>query len=281
MNTTGKAVIMSEIYASYMSTPSRESMNITGPVSNPLPGEWNILYYLTTDDDTNFMINTPVVVNCPNKTAGEGCMYNLYSVSTSVAQPASPETNIQLTAGHWNYYTVEITSPDAFWVSVNSNSLSDFSLYVRMGAVPDEQTYDIKDCNIYPASSSSCGYAKIINFNNTANSLPPMTKTNYYVGINALKNITYTIWWSSTCAPNCISANDQESGVCNYSGDKLGFCQCEDGFMGFDCAQTTGTLPTQYIVLIIIASLVVLSALIGFFAWAYMQRKREGYSSLS
>jgi hypothetical protein len=283
MDTTGKAIISTEIYGSYMSTPTRDSMNFTGgPQSNLQLGEWNILYYITTDTNTNYTINVPILKNCVNQTAGENCMYPLYSITTSIANPAVLSPAIQLTQGHWVFYSVEITAPDAFWVSVaamSPNTLADLDVYVKVGAVPGNMpdTYDIKNCNYY----GGCGYATIINLNNTASSLPYGTKTTYFVGINALKNVTYNIWWSSTCAPLCITANDQESGVCSYSGSNIGQCSCEDGFMGFDCSLATGTLPTQYIVLIIIASLVVLSALIGFFAWAYMQRKREGYSSLS
>jgi len=40
-------------------------------------------------------------------------------------------------------------------------------------------------------------------------------------------------------------------------------------------------LGPQYIVLIIIASLVVASAIIGFVAWAYMRRKRADYEIVS
>jgi len=214
--------------------------------------------------------------NCPNDTAGDNCQYPLTAVTTSIANPASVAGGVPLQSGWWNYYSVSVTAPEPFWVSVYTPNLSDFDLYVRLGAIPDEMTSDIKNCNFY----GSCDYAKIINFNNTAASLPSGQVNTYYVGIHANTNISYTIWWSSTCAPLCVS-NEEESGVCTFSGTTIGQCSCEDGYMGFDCSLPNGTLPTQYIVLIIIASLVVLSALIGFFAWAYMQRKREGYSSLS
>jgi len=250
MNTTGKVAIMSEIYASYMSTPTMNSTHITGPLSNPLPGEWNILYYITTETEATYTINPPTVYNCPNNTVGMGCLSNLYPVSTSIANPAAMGANIYLDQGTWNYYAVNITAPDAFWVSVYAPKLTDFNVYVRKGAVPDPMQYDISGCNVAPISN--CGYATIINLNNTASSLPSGTVTPYYVAIQALQNVTYTIWWSSTCSPLCITANDQESGVCSYSGSNIGQCSCEDGFMGFDCSATTGNLPTQYIVLIII-----------------------------
>jgi len=276
---TGKDAIMSELYVSHMGTPTRDSTQITAPVSNPLPGEWNLLYYITADTDSNYTINIPAVYNCPiNNTAGDDCLYPLTAVTTSIASPAAVAGKIPLQAGWWDFYSVSVIAPEPFWVSVYTSNLSDFDLYVRLGAVPSntEGTYDIKNCNVY----GSCGYATIINLNNTAAALPFGQPSTYYVGIYARTNITYTIWWSSTCAPLCV-ANEEESGVCTFSGTSIGQCLCEDGYMGFDCATPNGTLPTQYIVLIIIASLVVLSALIGFFAWAYMQRKREGYSSLS
>jgi hypothetical protein len=277
-NAVEVTTVTSEIYATHMATPTMDSKNlITGPVSNPLPGDWNLLYYITSTTESNFTINTPAVNFCLNNyTAGDNCMYPLNPVTTSIPNPALVGTDISLNMGWWNYYTVSVTAPDPFWVSVYSANLKNFNLYVRKGAIPDESNYDFMDCNVY----NQCGYANIINLNNTAAALPPMTVSTYYVGIKANANITYTIWWSSTCAPLCVS-NQEESGVCTFTGGTLGQCTCEDGYMGFDCSLPNGTLPTQYIVLIIIASLVVLSALIGFFAWAYMQRKREGYSSLS
>ena len=53
---------------------------------------------------------------------------------------------------------------------------------------------------------------------------------------------------------------------------------CVSDYEGVDCATPSGAmLGAQYIVLIIIASLVVASALIGFVAWAYMRRRRQQY----
>jgi len=126
------------------------------------------------------------------------------------------------------------------------------------------------NCNL---EGQTCDFAHTVVLNNT------VLNYTFYIGIYAIKTTTYGIWWSSICPPKCI--NDDESGDCTWTGGSVGKCVCADGYTGLDCTESTGILPTQYIVLIIIASLVVLSALIGFFAWAYMQRKREGYSSLT
>jgi hypothetical protein len=60
----------------------------------------------------------------------------------------------------------------------------------------------------------------------------------------------------------------------------VGFCNCIDGFIGVDCNTPNGFGP-QFIVLIIIAVLVALTAVIGFGAWAYMRRKRGQYDIVS
>jgi len=83
---------------------------------------------------------------------------------------------------------------------------------------------------------------------------------------------SYGLWTGSVCAPNC-----QTNGNCINDGPGTGSCRCNDNYSGLDCAiQGESGLPPQYIVLIIIASLVVASAIIGFIAWAYMQKKRRG-----
>jgi len=266
------------ITVGYGTTPNMLVMN---GIQYPQVGDWNIQYHIEGTPDADYTINMPNVTEpCNASTAGSNCQWPLSKVSTSIGTPAALIDAQSLWAGRWVYYEVTTTTPDPLWVSVRSPDGSDkFDLYVREGTIPLPEAggYLVKGCNV----PGSCGYATIINLNNTANALPAGTVITYYIGINSspTTNITYSIWFSSTCAPQCI--NNEESGVCTFTGTTVGQCNCEDGYMGFDCTAPNGTLPTQYIVLIIIASLVVLSALIGFFAWAYMQRKREGYSSLS
>jgi hypothetical protein len=84
------------------------------------------------------------------------------------------------------------------------------------------------------------------------------------------------IWFSSLCAPQCST-----HGTCKLTGEKKGSCLCVSDYDGVDCLNPSSSmLGTQYIVLIIIASLVVASAIIGFVAWAYMRRRRVLYEKV-
>jgi len=254
------------VYIGYGTTPVVGMNDVTDQtIVYPSNGNLSVLYVINGTMDTTYTIPKAMITNCTSMTAGPTCQYPLAGVP-----PTPLLTDVSLLTNQWSYYEVT-TQP--LWVNVYSANKvgTDFNVYVRAGTLPAEGKYDVMNCN----APGYCAYATVINLNNT---LLPEPQT-YFVGVQALTNITYTIWWSSTCAPGCENAD--ESGVCNYNPPNIGFCSCEDGYKGFACTTPDGTLPTQYIVLIIIASLVVLSALIGFFAWAYMQRKREGYSSLS
>jgi hypothetical protein len=269
-----------KIYKSYGSTPVVNDTDIAqNSLINPQAGDLYVLYDLTTTDiGSHYHILAPTSESCPNSTlVGPNCDTKLTNISSSIQSPA-PLNIYTLTNGSWNYYKYQVYSPDSgtvLWVSAapstNGNSLSDFVLYVKRDALPFvNDTDSIMNCNLL---GQNCDFAHTVVLNNT------VLNYTFYIGIYAIKTTSYGIWWSSICPPKCI--NDDESGDCTWTGGSVGQCVCADGYTGLDCTLSTGILPTQYIVLIIIASLVVLSALIGFFAWAYMQRKREGYSSLT
>jgi len=267
-----------QIYTSYGQTPTLGlKRTITAPVQggslkNPASGDLYVLYHLNGTEGTPYQIDQPNGKACPNNSfVGNNCDQPLTHVGGARSTLYSP-TISNMT---WQYYTINVTSDPntALWVTAapatSSAILGDFSLYVRRGGLPSHNESDFVNCNV-----PNCGtFAYSIVLNNT------LLNYTYYIGIFATKTTSYGIWFNSICPPGCI--NDNESGDCTWSGGSVGKCICQDGYMGLDCTQSTGILPTQYIVLIIIASLVVLSALIGFFAWAYMQRKREGYSSLT
>jgi hypothetical protein len=274
----------STILGTYQSSPSAprgaKPIDFASTVHYPLVGDWYIAYSLFSNQAlASYKLNPPQSNVCPNATfIGEYCNVTVTSISSSVVNPF-PLTAKSLEKGKWDYYKVTTLAPisggsgSLLWVNAatDGGSISDFHLYVRRGAVPLLDAYDYMDCAVQPCLPL---FSYSIALNNTQQNYT------YYVGIYANVSTSYGIWWNSVCPPNCIN-NDDDSGECTWDGNDVGRCICDDGYTGLDCTQNTGTLPTQYIVLIIIASLVVLSALIGFFAWAYMQRKREGYSSLS
>jgi len=275
---------VSTILGTYQSSPASPRgatpIDFASTVHYPLVGDWYIAYSLFSNQaGANYTLNPPMSHMCPNATyVGEYCNVTVTTISSSVVTPA-PLIVKPLEQGKWDYYKVTTSAPTSggtgslLWVNAATagGSISDFHIYIRRGAVPLLSSYDYMDCLAQPCKSL---FAYSIALNNTQQNYT------YYVGIYANVSTSYGIWFNSVCPPNCIN-NDDDSGECTWDGNDLGRCICDDGYTGLDCTQNTGTLPTQYIVLIIIASLVVLSALIGFFAWAYMQRKREGYSSLS
>jgi hypothetical protein len=263
------------IFTSYGQTPTPSLAPVKdASMTNPASGDLYVLYQLNGTDGTPYQIDQPNGIACPNNSfVGNNCDQPL----TPVGGARSTLYSTTISNMTWQYYTINVVSSDpttALWVTAApatpSANLGDFSLYVRKGGLPSQNESDFVNCHNVP----NCGtFAYSIVLNNT------LVNNTYYIGIFATKTTTYGIWFNSICPPGCI--NDNESGDCTWSGGSVGKCICQDGYMGLDCTQSTGILPTQYIVLIIIASLVVLSALIGFFAWAYMQRKREGYSSLT
>jgi len=91
-------------------------------------------------------------------------------------------------------------------------------------------------------------------------------------------NNTFGLWFDTVCAPAC---EQQNTGTCVSSGAQTGVCICAtSSLVGVDCTIRNGLGP-EYIVLIIIAALVVASAVIGFVAWAYMRRKKFQYEHVS
>jgi len=230
----------------------------------------------------NSPLRPPIFQKCTNDSlVGPRCT-ELITVTTSQHAPASLRLSTVTIENEWDYYQVSLPQGEPLWVSVvsSSNAPADNpNLYVKSGSLPTNgmqgKDYDYMNCNL---PSGQCAYANIINLNVTAKA--PYNYT-WYVGIQTQpgKNITYGIWFSTKCPPNCENT-ENESGTCVFSNN-VGQCVCADGYSGLDCQISSNTLPTQYIVLIIIASLVVASAVIGFIAWAYMQRRREGYNPLS
>jgi len=153
------------------------------------------------------------------------------------------------------------------WVSVGSGTPSP-SVYISINQVPTDTSFLVQECNQPYCESNSIIKLTGLEGNYT-----------FYVGLynnNPNTSATYGIWFNNTCAPDCTN-----NGQCTMQGPNTGLCVCNTDYVGYDCGTLSENgLPAQYIVLIIIASLVVASAIIGFIAWAYMQKKRTGYSSL-
>jgi len=96
-------------------------------------------------------------------------------------------------------------------------------------------------------------------------------------------NQQYAVWAGTVCGKNSKGATCN-GGKCvdDRSSFDYGSCDCDDVSRksGVVCSIKKSGFPVEYIVLIVIGSLVVLSAIIGFIAWAYMRRKRIHYQKV-
>jgi len=129
---------------------------------------------------------------------------------------------------------------------------------------------DIQGCNF-----QYCDGARIL-FLNATNAAA--NETWFVASSSSVINTTYGVWFDSVCAQEC---EDQHTGSCQRVYPNYGMCICATSSLtGVDCTIHNGIGP-EYIVLIIIAALVIASALIGFVAWAYMRRKRVAYDVVS
>jgi hypothetical protein len=248
---------------SYQSSPyigRTGSCTNTATVLWPSIGDWYISFEGTKA--ANFTIQT-TLDHCENN--------NFCNTTVTPATSLSSFLTPTINALSWAYYRYSAQYPSAsntFWVTVAGPGLE---VYVSLNQFPTKNSYDIKNCN-----QLNCGYASILNLNTTT-SLKPGNYT-FFVGIYNTANNTasYGIWFNSICAPGCT---DNSYGTCNDNGPSTGQCVCaSQDYAGYNCQTLVDNgIPAQYIVLIIIASLVVASAIIGFIAWAYMQKKRQGY----
>lgn len=117
-----------------------------------------------------------------------------------------------------------------------------------------------------------------------------------YVFTSVIHDNSINWFYLAVCPNNCGG----DHGTCNTEGEKMGTCSCAEGFTAIDCSESTcvsrfvrrsrvinvflsiaahSGLSPEMIVLIVMGALVVLSAVIGFIAWAYMRRKR-GYDEI-
>jgi hypothetical protein len=243
-----------------------DKWNGTLTVIAPRQGLWVFSVHLASGakaGKADFQLSEGV---CGPNSAGAGCVIPV--------KQAHDNMTLVISGNEWMYLRFTVDETHALLVSVTTNNGSNIPfLYAVNGQIPvmnaDGQVLaDIHNCN-----RDYCSKVRSIVRNITA---PGLGAAEYwYIGIysNVPGNTTFGLWWNNTCVPGCDTDNH---GECEDNGR----CQCEIDFEGIDCSVSKGLGP-QYIVLIIIASLVVASAIIGFVAWAYMRRKRANYEIVS
>jgi len=238
-------------------------------LNNPVPGDYLIVALLDgTSNETEFnLVSSVKVCNASANVAGPDCNTSVVDLASTTGQLISGTASATMT-----YYklTVDLFNKTRLAFSVASMTSSPTPrVYVRWGNLPDENTYDYIGC-----STQYCAVDQV--------DLEVLggSAGDWYIGVLAATNVTesyaFGIWHGSVCPNNCGG----DHGSCNTEGEKMGTCTCKEGFAAIDCSQAASTgLSPEMIVLIVMGALVVLSAVIGFIAWAYMRRKR-GYDEI-
>jgi len=252
----------------------RDGTPAEGGMMGKCPGEPTVFmvprnglygYYLLVENKLNKTQDFSVdIVGCPEHTGGASCANKIMNATTQ------PQLVMHLTDIY--YFKINATVKSGVWISVrriNGTQMNVVNplIFASLNQLPQPNDADIGGCNQF-----YCDLVNVIHFNVTENQT-------WYVGIQnsevAFNGSKAGIWFNSICAPDC-----QDHGTCADNGPQIGFCDCIDGFIGVDCQLPNGFGP-QFIVLIIIAVLVALTAVIGFGAWAYMRRKRGQYDIVS
>jgi len=129
----------------------------------------------------------------------------------------------------------------------------------------DKVDADITGCN-----SEWCSKVQAINTKDSVMSISDSTDGIWYVVIRSARdNNDYNIWFDNVCPGNCSN-----QGTCGTNSDNYGVCQCNANYdVGLSCKQNNQFI--EYIILIIIVALVLISALLGLIAWAYMRRRAQ------
>jgi hypothetical protein len=148
------------------------------------------------------------------------------------------------------------------------------SLYASWNRVPVWDGHAVVGHDYAGCTVSYCGKVISINTNATSqklsNSVRDINNGTWYITVLSNRDSTkYDAWFGTVCPSNCNS-----QGTCQRDADNYGVCKCNDGFEKLNCVAKDNFL-IEYIILIIIAALVLVSALLGLIAWAYMRRRSQ------
>jgi hypothetical protein len=260
-----------DLYVGYQSVPTNGSyyQQGVGNVTVSVPPAGRYYVYAFNKNAVPFNYSSASSLNVCTQKFGPDC-----SITADFLNPNAKDTLNITELANKTATTYRIQGGQSIRISVaalpqaDSNDMP--SVWVRKNNLPDStKTYlnSANDCNIGP-----CSRVVQIYF--------PQTSLNdvYFVTIQSklTQQTQYAIWLQDVCALNCSRVT---SSACLDSG----VCQCPpDASATFYCGAPSPKtpLPIEYVVLIVIGCLVVLSAIIGFIAWAYMRRKRIHYEKV-
>jgi hypothetical protein len=239
---------------------------------SPRSGNWFIV--LTPGAEGNTTISTGEV-RCPGGMAGTDCKS---SVSASV-NSSSTHVDVKLNASEIVYYSF-VGQLNTLLVSARTieagENVKQPELYAGFNRAPQfvggnavRGTFDVAGCNV-----ESCKVLTQINLRG-GSSFAAENGT-WYVAVKALESKDHLVWIDFVCPANCSNTQAKTQGTCQTSGENLGVCKCQPSYSA-DLLCSEADFLVEYIILIVIAALVAISAIIGLVAWAYMKSKHRGY----
>jgi hypothetical protein len=263
----------SSMNASYLGLPRITLNDFVGTSSitlnSPTPGgQWILSVALNQSDFVNFTTTSNYL--CTNET---DCGNRIKDVSSDPKNALQKDITLSKKYDV-SYYAVYGSTLNGLLATVQdaSNDEKDpkVSIYAAFNRVPSfnnntkmMEGFDYSGCTV-----SYCAKVSAINTNIT--SVTTNTNGTWYVAILANRDASkYNIWFGSVCASNCSNQGSCQTDAANY-----GLCKCNDGYEGLTCTPASNLL-IEYMILIIIAALVLISALLGLIAWAYMRRRSQ------
>jgi len=256
------------LYARYHSIPDNNNSYDHKGINSvtlivPVKGLWLIYAYSMKPVNANIVISHD---DCSNITAGNNCKEAIVNAS-SLALNFAMESKLKNQT--IKYYAIYNKKVDNLIVSINrSSNVTNYpTMYASFNRVPlynnsEMYGYDLNLCNI-----EYCNQIQSLNLMVSNSSEVNVTGT-WYIAVKVNQdNTNYEIWFDYVCPNNC-----SQHGKCQSSSKDYGKCRCEQGFKGFMCSDSTFYI--EYFILFVIATLILLSSLVGLICWAYRKRKQ-------
>jgi hypothetical protein len=283
------------------STPTG-SEPLTNLTINLSPSAFNTLYNISakfngvpdnTSDTHRILNGNSLVINHPQQglyyisiTANQSAQTNFTSTSGSCQNRTGPNCEFPLTNASSNfldlwrgesldgnaikYYFLTGFNPNNLQVAVKPSAkerLSALKLFASFNRIPVYSQGQGSNVDISGCSGSAAQCSNFVSLSTSGGS-SNVQGTWYVLLVNTgAEKVEYNLWFNSSCPAGCSG-----QGSCNTEN---GVCSCNTNFQGLACSEDN--MFIEYVILIIIAALVLISALLGLIAWAYMRKRHSQY----
>jgi len=256
--------------------PTTETHDWTGntiTLFSPKPGNYYFQVLVTLNTEVS---GTAHISYCQNHTAGSNCDLPIVNSSSLNDKFESSEIG---KAGQVRLYAIYNVAMKSLLVTLYDYDLENDKKAQVAASYNRVPTYDSGkdrfDADIIGCNTEYCNKVQAINTKDAVMSrqdydLYDVNNGTWYVAIKASRDANeFFVWFDNVCPGNCSS-----QGTCGSVGDDYGICKCNLNYdVGLTCKPNNQFI--EYIILIVIAALVLVSALLGLIAWAYMRRRAQ------